>query len=92
MFCDEKYQKNNRSRDIQRFTDNTRGEIISFNSMDDKKHGNNCDYNSPARICRDASKHYRYAADKNTENRDKTGQESDTSQRENIGEDIVSTQ
>jgi len=47
MFSDKQYQKYHRGWYIQRATDNTRIEVISFNCVYEKKHRYESDNNTP---------------------------------------------
>lgn len=62
---------------------------ISLKCMDDKEHCDNSDCDTPAWVCNYSREEDRDTTDKYSEYRDKTGEECDTSQCENIGEYIA---
>lgn len=85
MFCDKKYQEYDWSGELERLSDDTRIEEISFKCVDDKEHRDNGDDDTPARVLDYSSEENRYSTYKDSENRDKTGEKCDTSESENVG-------
>lgn len=81
---DKENDKNDWRRNIERLTNEPWIEEISFNHVDKSKHDNNRDHYAPPCICRYASKKYRYATDKYSQDRDEARQKSDTSECEEV--------
>lgn len=86
MFCDKEYQEYDWSGEFERLSDDARIQKISFKCMDDKEHSDNSDDDTPARVLDYSSEENRDTTNKDSENRDKTGEKCDTSECEDIGE------
>lgn len=71
-------------------TNNSRIEEIALKSMNNKEHRDNCYHNTPARIFYYPCKKDRNSPYKNTENRNETTKECDTSESKKVGENIAS--
>ena len=92
VFCDEEYEKNYGSWEFQRLSHNPRIEEISLKCVYDKEHCDNGDDDTPAWIFDYSSEENRNSSDKYSENWYKTRKKCDTSQGEDIGENIASVE
>ena len=92
MLCDEEYQEYYWCGQFQRLSNNSRIEEISLKCVYDKEHGNNRDDDTPAWIFNYSSEQNRDSSDKYSENWYKTGEKCDTSESEDIGENIASVE
>ena len=80
VFRNKEYEEYDRSRDFKRLTDNSRIEEIAFECMDNKKHRNNRDNNTPAWVFYHSGKENRNTSDKDAQNRNETREKCDTSE------------
>lgn len=86
VFCNKEDQEYDWSWELEWLSDDSGIQKISLKCMDDKEHRDDSDDDTPARVFDYSCEEDRDTTDKDSENRHKTWEKCDTSERENIGE------